>query len=75
LLILFEAVLIFIFTFLLSLEHKGISPFGYRSQPSERRIHKGLIPEAGGLSFALPIFLAQPAFTFLAAIPKLEKCC
>ncbi len=35
--------------------------------PSERRIHKGFIPEAGGLCFALPIILTQASFYLFGA--------
>lgn len=33
--------------------------FGIVAEPSERRIHKSPIPEGGGLSFAIPIIIAQ----------------
>ncbi len=33
--------------------------FGILAQPGERKIHTQAIPEAGGLSFALPLVLAQ----------------
>ncbi len=33
--------------------------YGIIAKPSERRVHTTRIPEAGGLSFALPIILAQ----------------
>jgi len=71
LLILFEAVLIFIFTFLLVPLNIRVSHLlGIVAKPSERRIHKGLIPEAGGLSFALPIFLAQASFYLFGSDPE-----
>ena len=38
---------------------------GILAQPGERRIHESSIPEAGGLSFALPIILIQLIFAFV----------
>ena len=38
---------------------------GILAQPGERRIHENMIPEAGGLSFALPIILMQIVFAFV----------
>jgi len=42
------------------------------AQPNERRIHKTCIPEAGGLSFGLPLLLAQIVFA-LALLPGESK--
>lgn len=38
---------------------------GILALPGERRIHEDRIPEAGGLSFALPIILMQLIFAFV----------
>ncbi len=68
LLILLEAILILILSnILVPVNIKVSHLLGIEAKPSERRIHKGLIPEAGGLSFALPIILAQASFYLFGA--------
>jgi UDP-GlcNAc:undecaprenyl-phosphate/decaprenyl-phosphate GlcNAc-1-phosphate transferase len=44
---------------------------GILAQPSERRIHNQMKPEAGGLSFALPILLAQVILVIFFLPPQL----
>lgn len=41
--------------------------------PNERRIHKNAVPEAGGLSFALPVLLMLLAFSFTKADPGMGR--
>ncbi len=73
-LILIEALLIFILANLLvPLNIKVSQLLGIEAKPSERRIHKGFIPEAGGLSFALPIVLAQASFYLFGADPEMGE--
>lgn len=73
-LILIEALLIFILANLLvPLNIKVSRLLGIEAKPDQRRIHKGLIPEAGGLSFALPIILAQASFYLFGADPDMGE--
>jgi len=63
LLILLEALAIYLLTHLLvPINIRFSRKLKIVALPSERRIHKGNIPEAGGLSFALPILIAQSTF-------------
>ena len=60
LLIIFLSLGIFLLTHLLvPLNIRLSKRFGILALPNERKIHTQAIPEAGGLSFALPIMLAQ----------------
>ncbi|MDD4310366.1 MAG: MraY family glycosyltransferase, partial [Candidatus Cloacimonetes bacterium] len=62
-LIIIESLAIFGLTHLLLPSNIAFSKrFGIIAHPSERRIHKGSIPEAGGLCFAIPIIIAQAVF-------------
>lgn len=62
-LILIEAVAIFLLTHLLLPANMAFSRrLKIVAVPNERRIHKSSIPEAGGLCFALPIIVAQATF-------------
>jgi UDP-GlcNAc:undecaprenyl-phosphate GlcNAc-1-phosphate transferase len=68
LLIILEAIAIHLLTHLLIPHNIKLSNhFKIVALPNERRIHKGSIPEAGGLSFALPIILAQATFALFTA--------
>ncbi|HOU72585.1 MAG TPA: undecaprenyl/decaprenyl-phosphate alpha-N-acetylglucosaminyl 1-phosphate transferase, partial [Candidatus Syntrophosphaera sp.] len=59
-LIIFLSLGIFLLTHLLvPLNIRLSKRFGILALPNERKIHTQAIPEAGGLSFALPMMLAQ----------------
>ncbi|MDD2230428.1 MAG: MraY family glycosyltransferase [Candidatus Cloacimonetes bacterium] len=67
LLILIEVLAIHLLTHLLMpLNLKLSKSLGIIAMPNERRIHKTAIPEAGGLSFAIPIIIAQATFGILS---------
>ncbi|MDP2173927.1 MAG: MraY family glycosyltransferase [Candidatus Cloacimonadaceae bacterium] len=47
--------------------------FGIVARPAERRVHKYSIPEAGGLSFALPIIAMQIVFALISNDPNMRR--
>jgi UDP-GlcNAc:undecaprenyl-phosphate GlcNAc-1-phosphate transferase len=46
---------------------------GILAKPSERRIHKSTIPEAGGLSFGLPIVAVQLVFAYFTRGQEISR--
>ena len=74
LLIIIQAVLIHLCTHLLfPLNLKISKKLKLIAYPSERKIHKIPIPEAGGLCFALPIILAQATFGLFSGNAEMGK--
>jgi UDP-GlcNAc:undecaprenyl-phosphate GlcNAc-1-phosphate transferase len=74
LLIVIEFVVIHLLTHLLLPFNIKISRrYNILALPSERRIHKTAIPEAGGLCFAIPIIVAQASFGLLSGDPALGR--
>lgn len=72
LLIIFLSLGIFLLTHLLvPLNIRLSKRFGILALPNERKIHTQAIPEAGGLSFALPMMLAQLVLG-LTLLPELS---
>ncbi|MDZ4181349.1 MAG: MraY family glycosyltransferase, partial [Candidatus Cloacimonadaceae bacterium] len=68
------ALVVFAITHLLvPLNIRFSNNFGIVARPAERRVHKNSIPEAGGLSFALPIIAMQIVFALISPDPIMRR--